>query len=416
MWLDSLKLVVPIALMLVLLGRKVHLALAILASGVSMGLLFGMSPAEMGGVAARAVIARETIEFVLIVYAVLSLVQIMKAKDSLGRMVSALRGLLRRKKLVITLPPAIIGLLPMPAGALLPAPILNETLRDDQVSPAVKTYINYWFRHIWEYSLPLSPGVIAAAAVFRVDVMRVTAATALFPLLAMVIGTVVMNLALPNLREFTPQAGRLTTHLAGLLGGLWEILAIIGPILFLRGPMTRYGISTLAVLGLVTTVSWLTLGLPWRERLQALLRAFNPTLLLTSVAIMVFTAFIVHSPQVLDVTRRLIDGAGPFRAVVMFLVPFVIGFLTGISNAFAGITFPLFLSVVGGSSPDMVGVMFLYVAGFCGVLLSPVHFCLVLSAEYYGARLKDVYRYLLPSVIVVALVATLIYLWKGGAP
>jgi len=414
MWFDAFKLAVPILLMLFLLWRKVHIAVAILVSGVGLALVFRMPWTEMVTVAARAAVAWDTCEFVLIVYGVLVLVEILKAKDSLGRLVSALRGMLRRKKLIVTLPPAIVGFLPMPAGALLPAPILNETLREDEVSPAVKTYINYWFRHIWEYSWPISPGVIVTAAVFKVDVMRVTWATALFPPLAIAVGVGMMYLALPPLKRPPPAGGPLAGHLRDLTTGLWEIAAVVVPVIAFRRQLLALGIPTVAVLWGVVLLSWLTMGRPWRVRWRALGRALNPTLLSSSVAIMVFTAFIMRSPGVLDTTHRLIVGAGPFRALVMFAVPFLMGFLTGTSNAFAGIAFPLFLSVLGSGRPDMLGVMYLYVAGFCGVLLSPVHFCLILSAEYYGARLKDVYRYLVPSVAVMAVAATVIYWLRGG--
>ncbi|MDI3476141.1 MAG: uncharacterized protein PWQ79_2244 [Thermococcaceae archaeon] len=42
-----------------------------------------------------------------------------------------------------------------------------------------------------------------------------------------------------------------------------------------------------------------------------------------------------------------------------------------------------------------------YLSGYMGMLFSPVHLCLVFSAEYYGASLGRVYReLLLPSVLL----------------
>jgi len=41
-----------------------------------------------------------------------------------------------------------------------------------------------------------------------------------------------------------------------------------------------------------------------------------------------------------------------------------------------------------------------YLGGYMGILFSPVHLCLVFSAEYYGAELRKVYRkMLLPSLV-----------------
>ena len=46
-------------------------------------------------------------------------------------------------------------------------------------------------------------------------------------------------------------------------------------------------------------------------------------------------------------------------------------------------------------SPDLVLILFAYVSGFCGILLSPAHLCLALTADYFKAELRDVYRILI---------------------
>lgn len=48
-----------------------------------------------------------------------------------------------------------------------------------------------------------------------------------------------------------------------------------------------------------------------------------------------------------------------------------------------------------------------FTGGFIGAMLSPSHACLAMSAEYYGARIKDVYRYLLPSALITTAIVFL---------
>ena len=51
-------------------------------------------------------------------------------------------------------------------------------------------------------------------------------------------------------------------------------------------------------------------------------------------------------------------------------------------------------------------------AGFAGVMFSPVHLCLVLTREYFGAKLAPIYRMLVvpeAAVLVVALVQVVIF-------
>ena len=74
------------------------------------------------------------------------------------------------------------------------------------------------------------------------------------------------------------------------------------------------------------------------------------------------------------------------------------------------IAFPLLLPIIGKGQPDMILLMFAYVSGFCGILLSPAHLCLALTADYFKAELRDVYKILIwpVSAIFTAALAVLI--------
>jgi len=72
-----------------------------------------------------------------------------------------------QSRVVGTVMSALIGLLPMPGGALFSAPLVGEALSKINASPEHKTALNYWFRHIWEYWWPMYPGVILAIALLN---------------------------------------------------------------------------------------------------------------------------------------------------------------------------------------------------------------------------------------------------------
>ena len=54
---------------------------------------------------------------------------------------------------------------------------------------------------------------------------------------------------------------------------------------------------------------------------------------------------------------------------------------------------------------------FAFGIGFLGVLLSPVHLCLVLSREHFDATWRGSYKRLLPPAILVFAVACLMLIW-----
>lgn len=98
--------------------------------------------------------------------------------------------------------------------------------------------------------------------------------------------------------------------------------------------------------------------------------------------------------------------------ILLFAAPFLRGWLTGVNQALVGISFPMLLPIFGAERPDMALVVFAYVSGFVGILLSPVHLCLATTIEYFKTSLREVYRImLLPASLVwaAALLALIVF-------
>ncbi len=101
-------------------------------------------------------------------------------------------------------------------------------------------------------------------------------------------------------------------------------------------------------------------------------------------------------------------GIPPF--FVLIILPFVIAMSTGMTMAFVGITFPILLTYFTTGDFPLIAFMLAYAGGYAGIMLSPVHLCLVLTARYYRAELSSVYRLLVAPVLFVLAVAALAYL------
>jgi hypothetical protein len=87
---------------------------------------------------------------------------------------------------------------------------------------------------------------------------------------------------------------------------------------------------------------------------------------------------------------------------VICLLPFITGMLTGLTVGFVGGTFPLLISMTGG--PSLASMSIAFAAGFIGVLLSPVHLCLILTKEYFKADLW-VFTKILPASAIIFIAA-----------
>jgi hypothetical protein len=92
--------------------------------------------------------------------------------------------------------------------------------------------------------------------------------------------------------------------------------------------------------------------------------------------------------------------------MVIFLVPFICGLTTGITIGFVGASFPIVLSLIGNGQDTsmLLSVSVLaYGSGYMGVILSPVHVCLIVTNEHFKTSLtQSLFRLLKPALVMIA--------------
>ncbi|MBM3310724.1 MAG: DUF401 family protein [Candidatus Aminicenantes bacterium] len=395
------KVAALVVLLLVLIKKKWDLGLVLVLDTALAGLLFRMKPLEFVRQAGGAVVDPETLELLGILVLVLYLGNFLQAGGHFRQMVDALKNIVKDARLILAIPSAFIGLLPMMAGAMMGAPIVEEAARRWGLSPAWKTFLNYWFRHIWEYSWPLYMNLILASTVFEVPIARICLVQAPFTLLAASAGLVILFRHVPYAANVKPN-GRRTADSARVFWSIWPIFLTI--IL-----MFAFGLPMLAALAAASVLSQAFSRLPWRERLEVFRKSVTPRILFLTVAVMVFKR-ILETSGALEAIGKVVEPHGLSGYILLFAAPFTIGLLTGVNQAFVAIAFPLLVPIVGKGAPDMVLLLFAYVSGFVGILLSPAHLCLALTADYFKADLRDVYRILIwpTGAIFAAALATLL--------
>jgi hypothetical protein len=114
-----------------------------------------------------------------------------------------------------------------------------------------------------------------------------------------------------------------------------------------------------------------------------------------------------NSEAVKNLSQFFISEGIPVSPI-LFLLPFITGMLTGLTVGFVGSTFPLIISITGHAS--IGAISFAFTSGFLGVLLSPVHICLILTREYFKADLWGIYKMMIPGGVVIFCAAVVEYL------
>jgi integral membrane protein (TIGR00529 family) len=363
----------------------------------------------------------QTISLLFIVGLILVISRLMKAGGHMDRIVRSFSGLSADDRTAGSVMPALIGLLPMPGGALFSAPMVDTALCRQTLSGEQKTAINYWFRHIWEYWWPIYPGVVLAVGLLEVETWRFMAIMAPMTLVTVLAG--VIFILRPLGKNPDRSKNRLTRRAVGAF--LWEIMPILlvavvilalagltGLLAFLGYEIAFAGPFSI-LLGLLASLIWVCkVNHTSPRELRAALFAGNmlPMMLLVA-AIMIFKGILEGSQAVSQIRAELIGYHIPMTLIII-LIPFFSGFITGIAVGFVGTSFPLIIPLFkNGNLFDFLSLAALaYTFGYMGMMLSPVHLCLLVTKDHFRASLLRSYRYILLPAAAVMLAATGLFL------
>ena len=173
----SLALLISIVAILVLTRFKIPVALGVLA-GCILLIVFVIKVSDIPSLLLRTITNEQTWQLLIVVPCTMAFGSLMEQKGLLTRLATVLEGI--GSRLAIHILPAIIGLVPMPAGALVAATAIKGLGENLKLAPEKVAFINYWFRHIWEISIPVYPAVILVSTILAVPLSTVV--ETLFPM------------------------------------------------------------------------------------------------------------------------------------------------------------------------------------------------------------------------------------------
>ena len=372
---DALKLALVFAVVLALIARRFNLGAVMLVGSALLALAFAMPPQLVASTVGGTLTTWTTWQLTIALVAIVVLEHALREWGALRRLSAGLLGLVRDERLVMAALPALIGFLPSAGGARFSAPLVDEVAASTTATPTVRSFANYWFRHVWNYSVPVYAGVVLASAVAAVPISSVIVANLPLTVAALAAGAVV---AFPQVRTTgrAPAERGMRGHLADLAPGLVPILAVLVAVVVLR-------IDVALALAVAATAVVLAARVPLGDVARVLRSPATLRIATMVLGVLVFKDVLAASGAVTSIPA-LLQGAGVPLLAVAFVVPLVVGFVTALETAFVGLTFPLLLAIGGGV--DLRLLAFAYAAGFAGVMLSPLHLCMVFTREYFDTE------------------------------
>ena len=385
---QSLALLISIVTVLILM-RKIGIGIALFLGSVLLSLfVFGISGVE---VVLRSMIEMSTLKVVAIVVLAFALGHTMEYFGMLRAIADELAESLGAFSFLVI--PLLVGLLPMPGGALVSAVMLSPLLERYRLDAEKITFLNYWYRHIWVTVWPLYPSVIIGAAVLEISYASFAAATYPIALAAFLSGLIFV-------RGLEKKFSLNFTSLKNFIKNFYPIilLTVLAAVLKLD-----------LLLSLVICLAVLLVHKNGVGRIVEIMRkTVDYRIIILVFAVMSYKGVIEHSGAA---ESLLTDVSASFPApVAAFLLTFIIGFATGIEMSYSSIALPLLTSFTGVENVVAKNVMLVVAAGFVGVMFSPLHLCYVLTVEYFKADMAKSYRMLMFAATVVAVFTLLLYL------
>ena len=411
------KIAVVFVSIVLLVKFKVALGPALLIGSFVLGVWFRMSPVAVFVSGVRAALDWTSLSLSAVVVMILMLSHSLKLTGQFERMTGTFRQLTRNERLSLAIFPALVGLLPMPGGAVFSAPMVEASSTHLNIDAEQKSIINYWFRHVWEYSWPLYPGLILIAALAGVTVRDLALAQIPLTIAAVLIGMFVVYRGL----QFEERKG----DTAGGRGDWWAFLLEVFPIFlavgayfmldgFLRvlagtdaltGIRLPENVSLMSGIAVAIVVVWIRNRISRNHVRQVLANRSILSMFVMVTGIVVYKGILQDSGAVDEVIAFFTAQKVPVVLMVI-LLPFLVGMVTGIAVGFVGPSFPVVVPMVlnhAGQEHLMAYIVLAFASGFTGVLLSPIHVCLVLTKNYFRADLARILvRLLLPCLLLFA--------------
>lgn len=392
-----LKIFIVFVFLVILIKKKVQIGYTLLLGSIFLGVLFSLPVFELIKNIFKATIEWDTLHLLFIVILVTIFGGVLKHTRSLRDITDSLENLVKDTRTILALLPALIGILPMPGGAMMSAPMIEEVGSRKNISPEIKAAFNYWFRHIMEFVFPLYQGVIIASVILKVPVSKIILAQVPMSLTMLFAGVFFLWGKVKVEKEENKNQKKTMENLLLFLKSIWGILLAVVLNLF-------SGIDLLWAL-LFSVVLFAALnGVKPSSSLKIVRENVTWEIIMLILGIMIFKKVIEVSGAVTVIPQTLSTwGISP--VLVICLVPFAVGALTGVTTAFIGISYPILLSFLKPDGINYGYAMLAYAAGFTGVMASPVHLCLVLTKDYFKATFSGIYRLIIPPSIVLMLVA-----------
>jgi uncharacterized protein len=394
MALDIIIITAALVTAVLLLKKRANIGIIMIVESVFLIIPADLKVSDYLMTVYNSVRSQSTLRLIIVFIFIMILENILRKSGMMKDISSSLKEIIGNNRMAAGILPVVVGLLPSPGGARFSCPMVEEAASGNSADGDL-AFVNYWFRHIWMDGFILYPGIILTAELIGVSVISffikllpfifVTAATGYFTGLRKIrkVKTVGVNNRKHNLKLF--------------LISLSPVLIVI--ILY----MILIGITDLALEISLVSVSvslFIIKKYTLKDIWKAIKESFPFKLILIIFGVMIFKD-VLFETGLLDGLPAFLDKSGIPVYAAFLILPFAAGVSTGITVSFISMSFPILLTL--GLAGNIWYSVLAFTAGYIGMMITPVHLCMVVTGEYFRNPLHKLMKKVMISEIPLAL-------------
>ncbi len=395
-------LVIAIAMLIVMLALRIPLWIVFFATTFTTALIAG-GLSLLANIVWRTTVDPTTIDLVTIMFLIAVLVGNYRETGFINKLGEELVAFFKKPILSATLVPAILGLLPVPGGALMSAPIVDKVGDYIGLDRERKVFVNVWYRHIIFMIYPLSTLLILTATLTNTSVWVLITRQAPIALFMFIIGLII---GFPILKS---KSKNKTSYSVGnankkiLLKVFSPIIAAItiavptSSLLDYKLPLPINRVSMVLGVSVGIILLYLLSRIPRHQFMKTFYSRNTIELVLVGYGSMLLRG-VFSSINVEDLVNYIPDCINPLAIAV--ILPLFFSVIAGVPTSGVVLSIPV-VQEIFGITPEIASMI--YVSAFIGYLGSPLHLCYIYTAQYLNTPLMKTYKYMIPACTITLL-------------
>lgn len=374
---------------IILVSRK-SLWLGLIIGSILLG-LFNLSPIEIGRVIIETIRDPSILLLALSVGIIPLIGGIMEESHLMEWLVNNLRV---GKKGFLMLSPALFGMLPMPGGALLSAPMVERAGND--IEGDRKAAINVWFRHLLIFVYPLG-ALLPTTKMAGLNVYKELMYLIPYFFIIFVLGYYFL---IRDIKGGINYRGNF--DIKGLTIPL--IIILLAPIIHFIF-MGAFSIEEIPlIIGvLVSLILAFVFSRMKMGKFLGVVKKMKPW----NYAMIIIGMFLfLNIFKASDMSKVIADIAFS-PSFLLIGIGFLLGFATGRIQVPVSILLPIFYSKFGTAAMTPTTFAIMFFAVFMGYMISPIHPCVSVSIAFFNTSIKDFLKILILPVIISLIIMTI---------